>query len=823
MSTAVEGWLLDLYPDPQGGLAVWLIEDGRAAGKGEKEEDGAGPAAARRLRLKQPFPVTFYIAGPEKELRKAWKHLQGQARRVALSRTERGELFQARPVTTLAVQVQEPAQQPGLFASIAAEFPGLTYYDADVSIALRHAAVYSTFPLAKVQAQVDEQGMIQKLQTLDKPWDIEAALAPLRVMRIEPDCDPRHGAPQALSVTCSTCTESGRRSYQFPLQPGRPLLVNLAAVMRRFDPDLLLTAWGDTWLLPNLLQLSDELGLPLPLNRDQGMSVIHKPERSYQAYGQVIYRGQQVHLWGRWHIDMYNAMMFHDYGLEGILESARVTAMPVQQAARLSPGTGISSMQIITALRQGVLVPWHKQQAETPKTALDLLHADQGGLVYQPIVGLHRDVAEIDFVSMYPSIMAYFNVSPETVGNAGQESLDEGQRFQQVPELNLWIDQQTDGLVPQTLRPLLEKRIALKEKMAMLPGWDPRKGVYKARASAHKWLLVTCFGYLGYKNARFGRIEAHQAVTAYSRECLLRAKEAAEEAGYEVLHMYVDGLWVKKEGCKSTQDVQPLLDEIAKRTHLPIALEGIYRWVVFLPSRVDDGVPVANRYFGVYQDGSLKVRGIEARRRDTPPFIAQTQMEALECLAKAPDASQLPALLPEVLNFLRQQLRRLRLRRLPLEELLVTQKLSRELSLYRSPSAAARAAAQLARIGKTTRPGQAVRFLYTRGEPGVQAWDVPPPASPDCLDIAYYTELFLRAAATLLQPLGFTQETLKDRLLNNASYVVMPGRLPLWPDNRLLGRRREWDSNPRWLSPHLFSRQAPSSARSSLQVEKILP
>jgi hypothetical protein len=29
--------------------------------------------------------------------------------------------------------------------------------------------------------------------------------------------------------------------------------------------------------------------------------------------------------------------------------------------------------------------------------------------------------------------------------------------------------------------------------------------------------------------------------------------------------------------------------------------------------------------------------------------------------------------------------------------------------------------------------------------------------------------------------------------------------------------RREWDSNPRWLSPNMFSRHAPSAARSSLQ------
>jgi DNA polymerase-2 len=94
---------------------------------------------------------------------------------------------------------------------------------------------------------------------------------------------------------------------------------------------------------------------------------------------------------------------------EGVFELSRVTSLPVQSVARLSPGSGISAMQMLTALREGVLVPWHKQQAERPKTALELLRADQGGLVYQPVIGLHKDVAEIDFVSMYPSIMVRFS------------------------------------------------------------------------------------------------------------------------------------------------------------------------------------------------------------------------------------------------------------------------------------------------------------------------------------------------------------------------------------------------------------------------------
>jgi DNA polymerase-2 len=392
------------------------------------------------------------------------------------------------------------------------------------------------------------------------------------------------------------------------------------------------------------------------------------------------------------------------------------------------------------------------------------------------------------------------------------------------------VDQSTPGLVPQTLQPLLDKRIALKHRIADLPRWDPRRKRYKARAAAHKWLLVTCFGYLGYKNARFGRIEAHQAVTAYSRECLLRAKEAAEDLGYTILHMYVDGLWVQRQGAShlwkcdapagdlSVEDVQPLLDEIIRRTGLPIALEGIYRWVAFLPSLGDARVPVANRYFGVFQDGSLKLRGLEARRGETPPFIAAVQMGLLERLARSvaetaglgqaaqagindpgyhnfffpyPDPPiQLHPAWPEILAYLRHELRRLRSRRLPLEELLVTQKLSRTLDQYRSPSPAARAAAQLAAIGKSTRPGQSVRFLYLRGKckggawlvggsphvppdpplqatfsEDVHAWDCPPAPPPERLDIERYTALFMRACAAVLGPFGLSEEELRIWLI----------------------------------------------------------
>jgi DNA polymerase-2 len=768
-----EGWLLDLYADLSDGAVLWLIQanDGDATPP-PRQGDGL------RLRLHQAFPVTFYAAGPNPRLHALWRWLEGQTRPVRLAAVERRDLFQPAPLRLLSVEVANPVDQERLFAQVTQLFPDLTYYDADIPIALRHAALFNTFPLARLQATFDETGQIHAIQALDTPWDLDPEPPILRILSIEPDCDPNRSPPTSLYLRCE------RRSYRLSLAPARPLLVNLAAILRQCDPDLIQSAWGDTWLLPYLLELSAKLGLPLPLNRDTERETLRKRANSYFSYGQVIHRGQQVHLFGRWHIDIYNAMMFHDYGLEGILESARVTSSPVQDVARRSPGSGISAMQMITALRSQVLVPWHKQQVEDPKSTLELIHADQGGLVYRPITGLHSDVAEIDFISMYPGIMVRFNISPETVGAGGgvARRLELAAR---VPTLDLWVEQETPGLIPRTLQPLLEKRIALKQRLALLPAWDPRRRIYKGRASAHKWLLVTCFGYLGYKNARFGRIEAHESVTAYSREALLRAKEAAEDLGFRVLHMYVDGLWVQKPGCRQVADIQPLLDEIVERTHLPIALEGIYRWVAFLPSRLNPRVPVANRYFGVFQDGSIKVRGIEARRGDTPPFIAQAQMHMLGLLGIAANADELHALLPRVIAFLHHQCSLLRQGRLLLEKLVITQKLSRELELYRAPSPAARAARQLEKLGKTMSPGQHVRFIYTLGDPGVHAWDLPEPLDPRRVDRTRYRTLLVRAAASVLGPLGIDEEKLA-LYLDSGEYIPVtayPESLLVAPQN----------------------------------------
>ncbi len=741
------GWLFDLYP-AGAGMTLWLLDE-----------------AGRAHALQDHFTPAFYVRGPGAELRALCQMLRAHRAPVELRRTERRGLFLDREVEVLEVGVRVPALLPRLFRQAAEAFPELTYYDADIPLPQRYVLARNLFPLA--YCAVEHQGdRVRQIEALDSPWDLDYRLPPLRVMTLHLSGelrDPGRGHRGDLVVRVDG------QEYTFMRERSRQLLLGLRHLLERHDPDVLLSAYGDNYILPRLLELARRYGISLPLNRDRRLSVAHKPAHSYFSYGQVVFRDEQHTLFGRWHIDRQNAFLTDDYGLDGTLEIAQLTGLPVQTVARVSTGTGISAMQVATALRRGILVPWQKRQPESLKTGVDLLVADKGGLVYTPIPGLHEHVAELDFTAMYPSIMVRFNISPETVGARCCQGAF-------VPELGTSVCRHRDGLVPETLAPLLVMRARYKARMRELPPDDPRRELYRRRQSAHKWLLVTCFGYLGYKNARFGRIEAHEAVTAYGREVLLRAKELVEARGFRVLHLYVDGLWIHKPGARRRPDYDALLEELRAQTGLQVGLEGVYRWLAFLPSRVEPRVAVANRYFGAFEDGSLKVRGIELRRHDTPEYIKETQRGMLGILAQGRNAAGFRARVPQAIAYARQRLQALQAGRVPARELLLTHRLTRKPQEYAVRTAAARVAGQLLRAGVEARQGERLRFLLVPGPEKARAWELL--EGDVTYDRQAYTELLLRAVESVLMVIGVDRETLETWLLGNVGYWGPPGALP---------------------------------------------
>jgi len=161
------------------------------------------------------------------------------------------------------------------------------------------------------------------------------------------------------------------------------------------------------------------------------------------------------------------------------------------------------TIEIEGTVKDGILVPWRKSEPERYKTALQLFTVDKGGLTYQPKIGAFEGVAEIDYASMYPSLMVTRNISPETVLCSCCDN-------QVVPEAEYNICAKRRGLIPLTLAPLVERRQRLKDLMRGAED-ERTRAVYDARRTAIKWMLVSCFGYMGYLSSG-GRLNHRRAM-----------------------------------------------------------------------------------------------------------------------------------------------------------------------------------------------------------------------------------------------------------------------------------------------------------------------
>lgn len=754
------GWLFDVYAHPTKGIVLWLIgEDGKP------------------YRFHQDFETMFYAYGSFQRLHELGKHLRAKHSRqeVRLERVTKEDLF-AGSRELMGIGVSNTEIYKHLLQEVQESFSDLIFYDVDIPITVRYAAAYDVFMMAQCEVVAEPDGRLINIRALDTPYELDPSLPRLKVLTLRPDTDPAYKSPQYLNA------KFGKSHLHISFDKPVELISLLNSVLSSFDPDVIQTYFGDAWLFPHLHALSKKTGIPFNPNRDLSVPVLKRKEISFFNYGHAHYRAPQTHLRGRWHIDVRNCMLYNQYQLIGAIEQTRLGSLPLQEVARRSPGASIASMQNLTAMKRGTLVPYQHQKGEIRKTFNQFVRADRGGLVFQPTPGIFQNVAVLDFSSKMASIMIEYNVSPETV-----ISIDEQGDGYEIPELGVKILSRL-GLVPQTLKPMRDKRLSLKRLLKSMDKNDPRHTVsyrrYKAVSDALKWLTVVCYGRLGFANSTFGRINAHEVVSYLSRKVIIEARSIAEAKGFDVLHVYVDSLFVSRPGA-SKEDFQALVNEIERETCLPMDLENVYSWFAFLSSRQNSNVSVANRFYGIAANGEHKIRGIAQRRGDTPPFVANMQRSILDMMAKEFDPGKLAERLPEVLIFIRGRLKALKSREVPLEELVVTQTLSRELDGYSVLSPLASAARQLQIQGKTIKMGQRIRFIYIGPAPGVHAWGLPNGPDPRKVDVLRYRELVLRAAHEILQPLGVTEKILKNWLFSDAGYIAPPGQLGSTDPTRL--------------------------------------
>jgi DNA polymerase elongation subunit (family B) len=464
---------------------------------------------------------------------------------------------------------------------------------------------------------------------------------------------------------------------------GESLVSDFVKAYKKFDCDILISPDIDIVLLLEKIRQN----LPDFSFSRVGRDEFKSKGGSFHSYGQVLYKDPPVYLKGRLHLAKH-PVLYGSWTEELPFILSRICRVPVQKINHRSVGYGVASLQIYNALNKGYLIPNNSVCVERWKSGMDLFNADRGPLTYDPLMGYHDNIAEIDFVSLFPSIMVKYNISTETLFCKCCDFY--------VPGLNIKICQKQKGVMAEILGPMIKQRQI----------WKKEGKVQKANAL--KGLLVTSFGYMGFKKSRFARIESHQAIQAYAREILLAASHISEDLGFQVVHGIVDSLWVKKKNI-TKEEVNRLIFLIKEKLGFEAKMEGVYRWIVFLPSTSNSEVPVATRYFGVFSDGEVKVRGIALRRHDTPKIIKKLQRDMINVLADCKDYEEFNSCIVKCLKLRDDLIKRLKSNGVDSSELKIVKRISK--TNYKVSCAQSLIIDQLVKDGYEPEAGQYIRYL----------------------------------------------------------------------------------------------------------------
>jgi len=524
------------------------------------------------------------------------------------------------------------------------------------------------------------------------------------------------------------------------------------------DPDVLVLS--SAALVPLLAGAGVDLGRRPGYRRLAG-------ESTYVSYGRVGHSPARYAVPGRAIVDRSNSFLLSKSSMAGLRYFVAQAGKPIQELARDSIGGVLTAIEIREARKRDVLAPAQKRQTERWKSLETLHTADRGGLSFQPETGtvgerspatpgaVHENVHELDFASLYPNIIREYRVSPETVRCDCHDTAD-------VPELGYSVCDSVEGsFLGDVLGPLLDDRREWKRQRRATDGPTP---ALDAKIEAIKWVLVSCFGYQGYRHAKFGRIEVHEAINAIARECLLTAKERVEAAGWRVVHGIVDSLWVTPAPDREQRPIGEVTAAISDDVGIALEHEGHFSWIAFPPRKRSSGAALM-RYFGRWSDRDgvsdgkdrYKLRGIEARQRSTCPFVERAQRDLIAVF----DRERTPR---PVCDRLARHLGVLRSGTVPTADLAITRSVSKRPGEYDRTSRATAALERAAALGVDRSPGQSVRYVVAnddRTDPDRVRLAV---EQPDAYDSAFYADRLVRAAESVLAPLGWDRADIRRHL-----------------------------------------------------------
>ncbi len=603
---------------------------------------------------------------------------------------------------------------------------------------LRLIDAYQIEPTSKVEVEYDKnESILIKITKID---DLAASPPSFSILYFE-----IHAAPSLYYLgpdDVNDPTTQIRARYQEEPEISfegseDSILKDFSEYVLAKDPDILVSTdqHSRSTILDYLFMRIRGLGLDLQLGRDK------KTNKTNKIEGMVYLSSKSFH---------------SDLDLAGLIERARFGFLPLSLTAHYGMNRLIDSRNCYELVQRGFAIPRSSNNHERIRTLDEIIAKDKGGMIFSPKIGLHENVAVLDYENEYANLILKHNLSYETV-----TSLEDGRIITNRKD--------KPGLLPTVLEYVLKRRIIFRNLQNSFVVNTNDWLWCEQRIVALKSILVCLYGTTGSFWNRFANVAAFEEINRLSRDVLIKTKDIVQGLRFELVYADTDSVFLKK-GDASLEDFENVKDVLARETGLPISFENYYKFLVLLPLEADEKMESLKHYFGITQTSELIPRGIEIRRHDAPNFIKEFQTELLYTLFDCKDSAEvLSKGFENALLLVTKTIDNVMTSKIPLKDLVVSKMLRHDLTKYRSLFPHVSAALQLTEAGKSLVRGDMVQYIYTNAVHKNPLRRVMPldllSEEPD-YDKEKYRDMLLEATESILGYFGFDRMVYGDRKKN---------------------------------------------------------
>lgn len=426
---------------------------------------------------------------------------------------------------------------------------------------------------------------------------------------------------------------------------------------------------------------------------------------------------------------------------------ARIGRMPVDDIARMGVSQWIRSLLYYEHRRMNALIPRQKELTKrTPdEVAAEAVIKDKkfrGGLVIEPVGGVHFDVTVMDFASLYPSIIKVRNLSYETVRCPHTEC-----QANKIPQTNHWVCSKKNGITAMIIGSLRDLRVnyykALSKSSTLT---EEERQQYVVVTQALKVILNASYGVMGAEIFPLYFLPAAETTTAIGRHIIQGTSKMCENAGIKVLYGDTDSLFLKEP----TADQIRMVIEAAKRDHgVDLEVDKEYRYCVLSNLK--------KNYFGVTKFGKVDVKGLTGKKSHTPPFIKKLFEEIIAVLSRVQSTTEFEQARKEISSKIADSGRRLEAREIPVDELAFNMTMNKASSEYTKTVPQHVRAAKLleSEEGREIKRGETISYVKTKTKMGVKPVSM---ARADEVDPSKYLEFMESTLGQVTSPMGLDFE-----------------------------------------------------------------